>query len=346
MGLGPTIPMLRGLHLFRDAVRGATSTVARTIGRRPLTQPSAAELQTWEPAGHPGGQHFPLRPVAAAPPVERPFAVRVLAPPKWSPSRAASHLRQLFQHADLLAALSRHRINVRYKQSILGGLWAMFQPLAMMVVYTAVFSRLVKVPTEGVPYAVFAYSGLLPWTFFSTAVSNGTSSLVSHASLVTKVYFPREMLPISYVIAAAVDVVIGAAALVALIWWFDVPIGWSALAIAPIMLTLSAFALACALVLSAIQVRFRDIGLALPVLLQLWMFASPVLYPLRLVPDTWREGYLLNPIAGLVENFRRAAIGMPLDAESMLTAAVVSGIALPAAYLVFKHVEATVADVI
>jgi lipopolysaccharide transport system permease protein len=346
MRLGLHTPKLRPFYLYGCAVRGATAAVARTIGRRVWTQPFAAELRTWDVAGHSSRQHFQLGPHAAAPPVERPVPVRVLAPPKWSPTRAASDLRQLFQHADLLAALSRHRLNVRYKQSLLGGLWAMFQPLAMMVVYTAVFSRLVKVPTEGVPYAIFAYAGLLPWTFFSTAVSNGTSSLVSHASLVTKVYFPREMLPISYVIAAAVDVVIGAAALVALIWWFDVPIGWSALAIAPIMLTLSAFALACALVLSAIQVRFRDVGLALPVLLQLWMFASPVLYPLHLVPDTWREAYLLNPMAGLVENFRRAAIGLPLDAESMLTAAVASGIALPVAYLVFKHVEATVADVI
>jgi lipopolysaccharide transport system permease protein len=274
------------------------------------------------------------------------MVVRVLAPPRWTFRRAIAQSRELGEYRDLLVALSRHRINVRYKQSMLGGLWALVQPLAMMIVYTLVFSRLVRVPSDGVPYAVFAYAGLLPWTFFSTAVGNGTASLVSHASLVTRVFFPREILPISYIVAAAVDLAIGATALFVLVWWFSVPIGAAAIAVLPIIAVLGVFALGCALVLSAAQVRFRDIGIALPVLLQLWMFASPVLYPLRLVPTRWRQLFLLNPMSGLIENFRRAVTGMPLDLEALAWATLISVLFLPLAYVTFKAVEATVADVI
>jgi lipopolysaccharide transport system permease protein len=274
------------------------------------------------------------------------MTVRVLAPPRWTVRRAFAQWHELGEYRDLLMTLSRHRVNVRYKQSVLGGLWALLQPLAMMLVYTVVFSRLVRVPSDGIPYAVLAYAGLLPWIFFSTAVGNGTGSLVSHASLVTKVFFPREILPISYVVAAAVDLAIGATVLFALVWWFSVPIGATAIAVLPIIAVLSAFALACALVLSAAQVRFRDVAIALPVMLQLWMFASPVLYPLRLVPTRWRHLFLLNPMTGLVENFRRAVTGMPLDLEALAWAAGISLVFLPLAYVTFKQVEATVADVI
>src|SRR6476619_6096936 len=122
---------------------------------------------------------------------------RVLRPPRWNPLQSVRELSKLGRYGDLLSTLSRHRIHVRYRQSVLGGLWAILQPLAMMVVFTVVFSHLVRVPTDGVPYAPFAYAGILPWTFFAAAVTNGTMSLVSHAQLVTKVYFPREILPIS-----------------------------------------------------------------------------------------------------------------------------------------------------
>jgi lipopolysaccharide transport system permease protein len=277
---------------------------------------------------------------------QRDAQIRVLAPPRWSPLAAFAQLGAFAAHWDLLVVLSRHRINVRYKQSLLGGLWALLQPLAMMLVYTAVFSRLVKVPSEGVPYALFAYAGILPWTFFTAAVSNGTGSLVTHAQLVTKVYFPREILPISYVACAAVDLLIGSSALLALLLFFHVRIGWAAFAVVPIAAIFGAFALACALMLSTLQVRFRDVGVALPVVLQLWMFASPVLYPLRVVPAAWRPLYLLNPAAGLVDAFRRVVLGIPLDAGALRIAALVTAVVLPLAYVAFKHVEATVADVI
>jgi lipopolysaccharide transport system permease protein len=273
-------------------------------------------------------------------------AIRVLAPPQWSAIAALRQIVALREYSDLLAVLSRHRINVRYKQSALGTLWAVLQPLAMMLVYTVVFSRLVKVPSEGVPYALFAYTGILPWTFFSTAVSSGTGSLVNHAQLVTKVSFPREILPLSYIAAAATDLVIGSTVLVALLWWYEMAIGWTLLFVVPIVGALSAFALACALVLSAIQVRFRDVGVALPVALQLWMFASPVLYPLRVVPPAWRSVYLLNPLAGFIDAFRSSTLGLPMHFEALGVAVLVTIILLPSAYVIFKHVDATVADVI
>jgi lipopolysaccharide transport system permease protein len=273
-------------------------------------------------------------------------AVRVLAPPRWNPAAIRGHLARLLEHRDLLLVLGRHRINVRYKQSLLGGFWALLQPLAMMLVFTLVFARLVKVPSDGVPYPVFAYAGLLPWTFFSTAVGNGTASLVSHAHLVRKVYFPREILPFSYIIAAATDLLIASLALVALVAWFQIPLTPGVVVLLPVMTILGGFALACGLILCAIQVRFRDVSVALPVALQLWMFASPVLYPLSSIPAQWRPLYLLNPVAGLVDTFRRSVLGLPLDVAALATAAIVTAVLLPVAYVVFKHVEATVADII
>jgi lipopolysaccharide transport system permease protein len=273
-------------------------------------------------------------------------AIRVLAPPDWKTIATVAHLRRLSHYRDLLAVLSRHRINVRYKQSRLGALWALLQPLAMMLVFTAVFARLVRVPSEGVPYALFAYAGILPWTFFSGAVSNGTNSLVSQSQLVTKVFFPREILPLSYVIAAAVDLMIGAIVLVGLLLFYRVSLTAELLLVFPLVALLAIFALACGLVLSAIQVRVRDVGVALPIALQLLMFASPVLYPLRAVPAAWRTAYVLNPLAGLIDGFRRSVLGVPLDMPALGIASIITLLALPAAYMLFKYADVTVADVI
>ncbi len=275
-----------------------------------------------------------------------PDALRVLTPPRWTAADTLRQAARLGEYGDLLAVLSCHRISVRYKQSLLGGLWALLQPLAMMLVFTMVFARLVRVPSQGVPYALFAYSGLLPWTFFAGAVSAGTSSLVGHAQLVTKVYFPREILPLSYVIAAVVDFLIGSLALVALAMFYRVPLSPSLIMVVPIMALLSALALACGLVLSTVQVRFRDVGVALPIALQLLLFASPVLYPLDVVPASWRPFYVANPLTGLIDGFRRSVLGLPLDRPALAAAAFVTAIVVPLAYMVFKHADVTVADVI
>jgi len=272
--------------------------------------------------------------------------LRVLAAPRWTPAAAWSQARRLGEYVDLLVVLSRHRVNVRYRQSKLGALWALLQPLAMMLVFTAVFARLVRVPSEGVPYALFAYAGILPWTFYASAVSNGTNSLVSHAQLITRVFFPREILPLTYVVASLVDLLIGSLVLVGLLVFYRIPLTAELFLVIPIILLLGAYALACALVLCAVQVRARDIGMALPIALQLLMFASPVLYPLRVVPAASRTLYLLNPLAGLIDGFRRCVLGIPVDVAALATATLVTLAALPLAYVTFKYTDVTVADLI
>jgi homopolymeric O-antigen transport system permease protein len=271
----------------------------------------------------------------------------VIRPASAAWLRVGDHVARLREYSDLLHTLSRHRISVRYKQTSLGVLWAILQPLLMMVIFTAVFSVLAKMPSDGTPYALFAYTALLPWTFFSSSVSNATNSLVTHTQLITKVYFPREILPITYLVAGFFDFAIGFVVLFGLMAWYQVPLGPAAWNLLPIMALLAAWTLAVSLVLAAAQVRMRDIGIALPVLLQLWMFASPVIYPLTVVPAHWRGWYLLNPMAGIVSSFRDVLLrhGAPAP-EPLRIAAVVTAIALPLAYLFFKRAEATMADVI
>ena len=247
----------------------------------------------------------------------------------------------------MLYTLSVHRIKVRYKQTVLGILWAILQPLSIMLVFTVIFSMIVKMPSEGAPYSVFVYTALLPWTFFSTSLSNAANGLVSHSQLITKVYFPREILPLTYVIAALFDFLIASTILFALITYNRMQLTMNALYAIPIVFVLALFATAVSLVLSAIQVRFRDVGLALPLLLQLWMFATPVVYPLTAVPVHLRNLYALNPMVGIIESFRRVIINKSApDFPVLITSAVISILLLVVAYAYFKRMEATMADVI
>jgi lipopolysaccharide transport system permease protein len=275
------------------------------------------------------------------------MGVTVIRPAASAWMHVGEHLARLREYADLLYTLSVHRIGVRYKQTSLGFAWALLQPVMMMVIFTAVFSVLARMPSEGMPYALFAFTALLPWSFFNTAVSGGTNSLVSHTHLITKVYFPREILPITYVIAALFDFAIGSIVLLGLMSWYHVPLSVHALSLIPIVILLAAWILAVSLVLAAVQVRFRDIGVALPVLLQVLMFASPIIYPLSAVPAAWRDWYLLNPLAGIVSSFRDVLLRQSApDPYPLAVAAVITAVVLPAAYLFFKHAEATMADLI
>lgn len=275
------------------------------------------------------------------------MSVTVIRPAGAAWLHVGDHVARLREYSDLLYTLSAHRISVRYKQTSLGFAWALLQPVLMMVIFTAVFSVLAKMPSEGTPYALFAYTALLPWTFFNTAVSTGTNSLVTHTQLITKVYFPREILPITYLIAALFDLAIGFIVLIGLMAWYQVPISAQAINLVPVVGLLSAWVLAVSLFLAAIQVRFRDIGVALPVLLQVLMFASPIIYPLSVVPAAWREWYLLNPMAGIVSSFRDILLRQAApDSHPLAVACAVTAIALPIAYLFFKRAEATMADVI
>jgi lipopolysaccharide transport system permease protein len=271
----------------------------------------------------------------------------VIRPASTAWLHVGDHLARLREYGDLLHTLSAHRVSVRYKQTSLGLVWAVLQPLLMMVIFTAIFSVLTRMPSEGMPYALFAYAALLPWTFFSTAVTNATNSLVAHTQLITKVYFPREILPATYVIAGLFDFAVGFVVLLGLMAWYRVPLTREAWDLLPILLLLSGWVLAVSLALAAVQVRFRDIGVALPVLVQALMFASPVIYPLAAVPQTWRGWYLLNPMAGIVSSFRDILLRHTApDPGPLRVAVLVTVAALPVAYLFFKRAEATMADLI
>ena len=273
--------------------------------------------------------------------------IKIIRPVSFSPLNLLRELRGLWQYRDLFYTLTVHRIKVRYKQSVLGLAWAILQPLSLMLIYTVIFSVIAKLPSEGAPYAVFAYAALLPWTFFSTSLTSATTGLVSHSQLVTKVYFPREILPLTYVSASLFDFVIASSFLIALFIYYGVGLTSYALYAIPILVLLTALATAFGLFLSAVQVRFRDIGVAMPLLLQIWMFATPVVYPLSAVPLRLRGVYALNPTVGVIENFRRVVLqGVAPDLYSLAISAIVAAIVLPLAYLYFKRVEATMADII
>src|SRR5215217_3432819 len=273
--------------------------------------------------------------------------IRIIRPVSFSPLDVLRGLRELWHYRDLFYTLTVHRIKVRYKQSVLGLAWAILQPLSLMLIFTVIFSVIAKVPSENVPYAVFAYAALLPWTFFSSSLTNATTGLVSHTQLVTKVYFAREILPLTYVSAAVFDFVIASSFLIALFFYYRVGLTIYALYAIPIFLLLAGLATAFSLFLSAVQVRFRDIGVAMPLLLQLWMFATPVVYPLSAVPERLRGFYALNPLVGVIENFRRVMLqGVAPDFYSLGISAAIAAILLPLAYLYFKRVEATMADII
>jgi lipopolysaccharide transport system permease protein len=274
-----------------------------------------------------------------------PRHITIIRPPGLTLNAIRRRLALLPRYRHLLAALTAHRIKVRYKQSALGPLWAILQPLAMMVIFAVVFSTIVRIPSSGHPYALFAYTGLLPWTAFASALGSAAGSLVSHAALVTRVYFPREILPLTYVLMALFDLAVASTVLAGLLLWYGVPITLAALWVLPMLLLLGLLAFAVSLILCAVNVRFRDVGVAMPLLLQLGLFVSPVVYPLDAVPADVRDWYVLNPMVGIVDGFRRAVLdGLAPDPVAITASIVVVAILLPVAYVWFTHVEATMAD--
>lgn len=272
--------------------------------------------------------------------------VTVLRAPSRLPGIVSS-LSVLVRYRDLLYTLSLHRIKVRYKQTALGASWAILQPVSLMLVYTLIFSGIAKMPSNGLPYAIFVYAALLPWMFFSTALGSATNALVSNNNLITKVYFPREILPLTYLVSALFDFLVASSALGSLMIYYKVPLTKNAFYAAPIMLTLTVFTAAMGLLFSAMQVRYRDLSFAMQLLLRLWMYATPVLYPLSAVPESLRPFYVLNPMVGIIENFRQVVLlGAEPDLWLLGRSALTSLVLLIASYLYFKRVESTMADII
>ncbi|MBZ5622002.1 MAG: ABC transporter permease [Acidobacteriia bacterium] len=274
-------------------------------------------------------------------------SVQVIRPPSFSMWAMGQHLARLVECRDLVYTLTLHRISVRYKQSVLGYFWAVLHPVLLLLLYTMIFSRLAAVPTHGAPYAVFAFTALLPWTFFSNGLSGATIGLPAHSNLMSKVYFPREILPLSYVLASFLDFLIASVVLAALMFYYGFRLTASALWIIPAMLTLTVFLTGIALIASVLQARFRDVGVAMPLLLQVWMFATPVVYSRASVPQGWRHWYDLNPLVAIMETFRGALLHSALPDRMLLAECLaVSLLVAAVSYAWFKHVEATLMDVI
>lgn len=253
----------------------------------------------------------------------------------------------LWNYRELVHILVWRDVTVRYKQTVLGVAWAMFQPVATMLIFTAVFSVMGKIPSDGFPYPVFLYAGLLPWFYISQALSRGGTSLVGEAPLISKVYFPRLILPLSATIAPLIDLLLAFVAFLGLMAWFDVVPTWRILLL-PLFAGLGAtMAFAAGLWVSALYVRYRDVGHILPMFIQLWMFVSPILYPVSKVPESWRAVYALNPVVSVVEGFRWALIpGFQVDFSMFLPSLIIVAVTLAGGLIYFRSMERTFADVI
>lgn len=257
------------------------------------------------------------------------------------------NLKSIWEYRDLLYFLVLRDLKVRYKQTVIGVTWVILQPLITMVVFTFVFGKFAKIPSDGLPYPIFAYSALLPWQLFSSSLSRGGGSVVGNSNLISKIYFPRLILPISGILSPLVDFAIAFIILIGMMIWFGSVPTWGVLTLPLFMLLAILTALAVGLWLAALNVRYRDVGHAIPFLIQLWMFASPVVYPVSMIPEKWRLLYSLNPMAGVIEGFRWALLGKESPDFGVIAVSTVMVIALLIpGLLFFRHTELTFADVI
>jgi lipopolysaccharide transport system permease protein len=257
------------------------------------------------------------------------------------------NLRELWDYRELLYFLVWRDIKVRYKQTVLGAAWAILQPVMTMIVFSVFFGRLAKVPSDGIPYPVFAYTALLPWQLFAYALSESANSLVGSQNLIQKVYFPRLVVPISSVLAGLVDFAIAFLVLLGLMAYYGIR-PTAAIAVLPFFVILAiATALSVGLWLSVLNVQFRDVRYTIPFLTQFWMFATPVAYPSSLVPERWRPLFGLNPMAGVVEGFRWALLGKSTSPGPLLWVSIAAVVALLIGGLAyFRRMEKTFADVV
>lgn len=256
-------------------------------------------------------------------------------------------LRAIWRRRELLYFLVWRDVKVRYKQTAIGAAWAVLSPLLTVLIFAVVFGRLARIPSDGLPYVVFAFAGFLPWNYFAQALTRSSVSLVGNAQLITKVYFPRLMIPVAAVLTPAVDALLSLVSLVGLMLWYRVTPAWSLLALPAVLALVALAALAMGLWLAPINVRYRDVNHTIPFLVQAWMFCSPVVYPLSLVPESWRLVYSLNPMVGAIEAFRWSLLGAaPPEARAMLVSVVTTLLLLFGGLVFFRRMERAFADVI
>lgn len=258
----------------------------------------------------------------------------------------ASELREVWAHRGLLYFLIWRDLKVRYKQTALGPAWVVLQPLLMALVFTVFMGWLARVPSDGVPYPLFAYAGLLPWTFFSSTVSTAGNGLVANGQMITKVFFPRMLIHLALTGVRLTDLLVSFVVLLALMTYYGVGVRWGILLLPLLVLQATLLAVGTSLWFSARIVRRRDYATLLPVLLQAWMFASPVIYPARLVPEKWHLAYSLNPMAGVIGGFRSALFGLPFDWAGMAASGVVTLLLLAYSVRAFLRADENLVDII
>jgi len=255
-------------------------------------------------------------------------------------------LKEFWQYRELLYFLTVRDIKVRYKQTVLGGLWAILQPFMSMVVFTIFFGMLAKIPSDGLPYPIFVYTALLPWQFFSNGISNAGNSLVASSHLISKVYFPRIIIPAASLGAGLLDFLVAFSILIFMILYYGIFPGTGILLLPFLMLIIVIASLGVGMILSALNVAYRDFRYVIPFLVQFWLFATPVIYPASIVPENWRWLINLNPMAGLISAFRSSLLNTPILWNDLLISGAVSIVLFIMGITYFTRMERRFADII
>ena len=255
--------------------------------------------------------------------------------------------RELTEYRDLFYFLVMRDIKVKYKQTVLGGLWAIIQPFFTMVVFTLFFGKLARMPSDGIPYPIFSYSALVPWAYFAHCIAGSGSSLIGNTSLISKVYFPRLIIPFTPVLAGLLDFCIAFLVLIGMMLYYQMYPTLFALLLPFLVALMMMSASGVGMILGALNAKYRDIGYTIPFIVQLWMFASPIVYPASMIPEKYRVFYALNPMAGVIEGFRSALLGTTEFPIIMIAiSAIVSCVLFLLGLFYFKQTERFFADII
>lgn len=263
------------------------------------------------------------------------------------PAQKLDWIREIWNYRELFYFFVWRDIKVRYKQTILGALWAIIQPFFTMIVFTIFFGKFAKMPSEGVPYPVFSYTALVPWTYFSTAVGYSGNSLVGNSDLLTKVYFPRFAIPASAALSGIIDFFIASVILFGIMIFYNIPISFNLLLWPVLVIPMFLLALGLGMIFSSMNVKYRDIKYAIPFLIQIWMFVTPIIYPISLLPEKYRVLAAMNPMTGIIEAFRFTVIpGKVLDGWLLLFSMGTSIVVFIIGLFYFRKTEKEFADVV
>lgn len=253
--------------------------------------------------------------------------------------------REMWEARELLCFLVLRDIKARYKQTVLGVAWAVIQPLCTMIVFTIIFGNFAKVPSDGFPYAVFVFAGLLPWTYFSNNITQASQSLVNQQALLTKIYLPRLFVPAAPVLGGLLDLAVSFAVLAVLMFYYGVSVGAQVLLLPLFVILTAAASLGVGLTLAALTVTYRDFRYVVPLLVQLWLYLSPVIYPVSILPEKWQLLVALNPMVGIIDGFRAALLGAPLNAATLIVSSAAALVLLACGLIFFRSTERSFADV-